>query len=123
MTAIEHKELKGITVKNLVVTIVSTASIVASVMTTYFGLKNDIREVKTSQETETRINNIRLKILEGQVVLLQKEVDEIKFADRAAFNAEPGSSQLKKIDPALLSSTDKPELPKSVKRRSPLERH
>jgi len=80
MTAIEHKELKGITVRNLVVTIVSTASIVASVMTTYFGLKTDIREIKTSQETETRINNIRLKILENDVALLQKQVDELKLS-------------------------------------------
>jgi hypothetical protein len=107
MTAIEHKELKGITVKNLVVTIVSTASIVASVMTTYFGLKNDILQIKNSQEAEARVNNIRLKILEDHVVLLQKEVDEIKFADRAAFDTEPGSSQIKKAGPALLSSIEK----------------
>src|SRR6185503_11006538 len=80
MTAIEHRELRGITIRNLVVTVVSTASIVASVMTTYFGLKTDIREIKTSQATDTRINNIRLKILEDNVALLQKEVDEIKLA-------------------------------------------
>jgi hypothetical protein len=82
MTAIEHQELKGITVKNLVVTIVSTASIVASVMTTYFGLKTDIREIKASQEIETRVNNIRIKVLEDQVVMLQKEVDAIKVPDK-----------------------------------------
>ena len=78
MTAIEHQELKGITLKNLVVTVISTASIVASVMTTYFGLKNDISEIKSSQETETKIYNIRIKILEDDVALLQKKVDEIK---------------------------------------------
>jgi hypothetical protein len=78
MTAIEHQELKGITLKNLVVTIISTASIVASVMTTYFGLKSDISAIKSSQETETRIYNIRIKILEDDVALLQKKVDEIK---------------------------------------------
>ena len=80
MTAIEHKELKGITVRNLVVTVVSTASIVASVMTTYFGLKTDIKEIKATQETEARINNIRLKVLENDVALLQKEVDDIKLS-------------------------------------------
>jgi hypothetical protein len=78
MTAIEHTELKGITIKNMVVTVISTASIVVSVMTAYFGLKNDIREIKSTQETETRINNIRLKMLEGQVTLLQAEITEIK---------------------------------------------
>lgn len=78
MTAIEHKELKGITLKNLVVTVASTASIVASVMTTYFGLKNDISAIKNEQNTETRLNNIRLKILESQVSLLQTEVQEFR---------------------------------------------
>jgi hypothetical protein len=78
MTTIEHKELKGITVKNLVVTILSTASIVASVMTTYFQLKGDIHDVKISQETQSRIYEIRLKVLESQVAVLQRRVDEIK---------------------------------------------
>jgi hypothetical protein len=81
MTAIEHQELKGITLKNLIVTVISTASIVASVMTTYFNLKNDIISIKTSHETEAKINNIRLKVLEDNVALLQKAVDEIKLSD------------------------------------------
>ena len=78
MTAIEHKELKGITVKNLIVTIISTASIVVSVMTTYFQLKNDLTQLKDQQDTETRINNIRLKIIESQVAVLQQEILEIR---------------------------------------------
>jgi hypothetical protein len=80
MTAIEHKELKGITLKNLIFTIFSTASIVISVMTTYFQLKNDIYEIKTIQSTESRVNEIRLKVLESNVAVLQQEVAEIKNA-------------------------------------------
>jgi hypothetical protein len=79
MTAIEHKELKGITVKNIVVTIFSTASIVASVMTTYFNLKSDVSELRSHQETTDRINEIRLKVLESEVNVLQQQVQEIKF--------------------------------------------
>jgi len=78
MTAIEHREIKGLTLRNLIVTIVSTASIVASVMTTYFQLKDDLKEVKTHQETTERVNELRLKILEGQVSILQQEVEELK---------------------------------------------
>lgn len=78
MTTFEHHELKGFTIKNIVVTVVSTASIVVSVMTTYFQLKGDIRDLRTTQEAQNRVNEIRLKVLEGQVVLLQHEVDEIK---------------------------------------------
>src|SRR5579863_10227364 len=78
MTTVEHRELKGITVKNLVLTIVSTASIVASVMTTYLQLKNDIHDIRLTQETQNRVNDIRLKVLESQMSLLQQQVHEIR---------------------------------------------
>ncbi|MDR3693361.1 hypothetical protein [Mucilaginibacter sp.] len=104
MTAIEHKELKGITIKNLVVTIISTASIVASVMTTYFGLRSDIQEIKSSQSTESKINNIRIKVLEDQVNLLQKEVDEIKLLPKNENGPAAGNSSAKTIGAGLLSA-------------------
>lgn len=80
MTSIEHQQLKGITVKNLIVTIISTASIVASVMTTYFQLKGDIADVKGQQETQNRVNEIRIKTLEGRVDILEVEVRSLKDA-------------------------------------------
>ena len=78
MTAIEHKELKGITIRNMVVTIISTASVVASVMTTYFNLQDNISDIKNHQETTNRVNEIRLKLLEGEVAVLQQQVEKIK---------------------------------------------
>ena len=77
MTTIEHRELKGITVKNLLVTIFSTASIVATVMTSYLQLKSDIHDIKLSQETQNRVYDIRLRVLETQVSVLQRQVDEL----------------------------------------------
>lgn len=79
MTTIEHHQLKGITVKNVIVTIISTASIVASVMTTYFGLKSEIQAINADRITEARLTNLRLKILENEVTLLQKEISAIKY--------------------------------------------
>jgi hypothetical protein len=78
MTTFEHKELKGITIKNMALTIFSTASIVVAVMTTYFQLKGDIKDVRVQNEAQTKINDIRLRVLEGQVALLQKQVEDIK---------------------------------------------
>jgi len=80
MTTIEHQQLKGITIKNLLVTILSTASIVTSVLTTYFGLKADMQSIKSAQEIEAKITNLRIDVLESQVSLLQRRVDEIKFS-------------------------------------------
>lgn len=78
MTNIEHREIKGITLKNLVVTIISMVSIVVSIMGTYFELKTDIQDLTIRQDAQSRINEIRLKVLESQVSVLQKEVAEIK---------------------------------------------
>ena len=47
-------------------------------MTTYFQLKSDIKDVRSIQETQTRVNEIRLKILEDQVAVLQQEVNKLK---------------------------------------------
>lgn len=78
MTTIEQHEIRGITLKNITVTIISTVSIVVSVMTTYFQLKGDIKDVRSAQETQNRVNEIRLKVLEGEVAILQQEVRELK---------------------------------------------
>jgi len=62
----------------MIVTIASTISIVVSVMTGYFQLKGDIKDIRSSQETQSRINEIRLKVLEGTVNVLQQEVQELR---------------------------------------------
>lgn len=78
--SLEHRQIKGITVKNLIVTVISTISIVVSVMTTYFGLKGDIADIKGQQETTNRVNEIRIKTLEGRVDILEVEVRGLKDA-------------------------------------------
>jgi hypothetical protein len=78
MTAIEQQHLKGFTLKNLVVTIIGTASIVTSVMTTYFALKSDIADIKANSEITNRVNDLRLKMLETEVSLLRADVDKLK---------------------------------------------
>jgi len=81
MTTIEHRQLKGITIKNIFVTIFGTASIVTSVMTTYFELKNDIRDVRSAQEAQNKVNEIRLNVLESEVAILQRQVEGLKKID------------------------------------------
>jgi hypothetical protein len=47
-------------------------------MTSYFQLKWEISNVRATQETTTRVNEVRLKVLESQVSLLQQEVNKLK---------------------------------------------
>lgn len=55
-----------------------TDYVVASVMTTYFNLQENISDIKNHQETTNRVNEIRLKLLEGEVAVLQQQVEKIK---------------------------------------------
>ncbi|MFD0792757.1 hypothetical protein ACFQZX_03970 [Mucilaginibacter litoreus] len=80
MTSIEHRQLKGITIKNIFITIASTASIVATVMGSFYQLKNDLHEMSLQQDAQNRITDIRLKVLEGQVAILQRQIDQINAA-------------------------------------------
>lgn len=107
MTPIENHQLKGITIKNVIVTIVSTASIVVSVMTTYFGLKTDILAIKAAQDTEARVNNLRIKMLESQVALLQKQVSEIRFGNKPGEQLPISSVPSKAMGPALAGTIEK----------------
>jgi len=96
MTTIEQRELKGITLKNLVITVISTASIVASVMTTYFQLRADIHEVGVKQETQARVDELRLKVLESEVAILQQQLsaekNQFSNPEQSRIYPEPNNS-------------------------------
>ncbi|WP_426671257.1 terminase large subunit domain-containing protein [Mucilaginibacter sp. McL0603] len=68
---------------------ISTASIVASVMTSYFQLKSDIHDIRINQETQNRVYDIRLKIVESQVGLLQQQVDELRTERTGTKHIKP----------------------------------
>ena len=83
MTTLENHQIKGLTIKSALITLFSTISIVTSVTAAYYGLKAEIQKNKADQETETRLTNLRLTVLENQVALLQKEVNSIKFPENS----------------------------------------
>jgi len=97
MTTLENHQIKGITVKNIIVTLISTVSIVVSVMTAYYGLKSDIQKISADRISETRLANLRLTLLENEVALLQKEVNAIKFSENSkppTVNTTTGNQHL-----------------------------
>ncbi|TSJ40224.1 hypothetical protein FO440_10690 [Mucilaginibacter corticis] len=42
------------------------------------SLKSDIHDIKTIQDSQSRVNEIRLKVLENNVAVLQQQVNDIK---------------------------------------------
>lgn len=75
MTGFENQTLRGITLKNMIVTVVCTASIVASVVTTYFQLSDQIKEQRFISDTQYKIFELRLKIAETQIQSIKEQMD------------------------------------------------
>ena len=66
---IENQELKGITIKNMVVTVLCTASVVSTALFTYY-----------SQQTQNALTNLRIEVVEKRIILLEQQVQELRQA-------------------------------------------
>jgi len=75
----EHNQIKGITIKNMIVTVVCTASIVASVTTAYFGITNSISSIGYKQEEQNKIIDLRIRTLEDQQKLIREEIRDLQM--------------------------------------------
>lgn len=64
---IEHTQLRGLTIKNMIVTIACTASIVVTVMTAYNGLKS-----------QNDINDLRIRVTEARITVLEQQIHEMQ---------------------------------------------
>lgn len=77
-SSIENRPIRGFTVKNIIMVVMSTASIVYTVVTTSNDIREQIKDLKNQQETVNRVNDIRLKILETDVTILKQEVQALQ---------------------------------------------
>lgn len=74
----EHSQLRGITIKNMIVTIVCTATLVSTMMGAYFGIKSDIKDIRDNQNTYNKITDLRLKAVEDRQNLLELQISDLK---------------------------------------------
>lgn len=68
---IENTVLRGFTLRNMIVTITCTASIIFTVVTTY-----------QAQQKENAIMDLRLKVLEAQITVLNQRVDAVQHGQK-----------------------------------------
>ncbi|MFD2874042.1 hypothetical protein ACFS5N_16285 [Mucilaginibacter ximonensis] len=71
MTAIEHKEIKGITLKLIWATLSGAVLITAGVCGSYMALKSDL--VVNNRVTEVRLGNV-----ENELKIQRQEIDDLK---------------------------------------------
>lgn len=74
----EHSQLRGITIKNMIVTVACTATLVISLMTAYSGLKSDNLTTRQMQDEQNKILELRIRIIEDQQKLLSQQIRELQ---------------------------------------------
>lgn len=74
MTALENKELKGVTGRLIYAIILSTATIVGGGFAAYYGLKTDIMDLKNQNE----IKQVQFNALKAQVDMIQVQVNALQ---------------------------------------------
>jgi len=85
MTAIENKEIKGLSIRTLLALIVATVSICTTVLVSYSSLtaqivktNNGMDKVQLKVESDLRYTELRMTVLEKTVTLLQMQIDNLK---------------------------------------------
>lgn len=78
MTPLEAKEIRGLSIKSIFWLVSCTVTIMLSILTSYFSLKAQIREVQVSKDSDSRYNDLRMKVLEQKVDVLDIQLKEIK---------------------------------------------
>jgi len=71
MPGIEHTQLKGLTIKNMIVTIACTTSMVIAVMGAYYGLKS-----------QNDINDLRIRVTEARITVLEQQIREMQLKNK-----------------------------------------
>ena len=74
----EFTALKGANVKNLVVTVICTATIVWSIGLAYNGIISKISDVNNAQGNYQKINDLQISILKDEVVIINKRLDALE---------------------------------------------
>jgi hypothetical protein len=78
MNPIETKEIRGISLKALGAIIISTASIVGTVLGTYYALTNKIESIQMQNISEGKLVDLKMQQLDLQMKFQQTQIDQIR---------------------------------------------
>jgi hypothetical protein len=79
----EYTPLKGVNIKNAIVTVICTASIVGSVLMSYYGIMGKIDNNNYNQQTAQKITDLRLITLQDQITIINHRLDEMMTENEA----------------------------------------
>lgn len=74
---IDTKEIRGVSLRNLIAVIACTGTIMLTVLGTYYGLKADITDVKVSKDSDARLNELKMRVMDQRIDAMEIQIRDI----------------------------------------------
>lgn len=77
MEPIENRELRGVSIRTLIIVISCTISIMATVMGTYAALSGSIKQIEFQVGKDSGLNDLKMRNLEQKIDMNSLRIKEI----------------------------------------------
>lgn len=74
---IENREIRGLSYKTGLTILISTITIVVSIVTIYFLLKQDIANIRIEKAKDDQYNNLRMTLIETDIKTLNLKLENL----------------------------------------------
>ncbi len=84
MDPIENKEIRGLSVRNMLTIIGCTIGSTLTTLTTYYNLKSDITDVRVSKDSDARLNDLKMRVMDQRIDAVDIQLKDLnkKFEER-----------------------------------------
>lgn len=76
----EHTQIKGFTIKNMVVTVICAMTICTTGLKAYQGIIDKMNDNNANQNTYNKITDLRLKAMEDRQAIIEIQLEALKKA-------------------------------------------
>lgn len=74
---IENKEIRGLSIRNMLTIIACTIGSTLTTLTTYYNLKSDITDVRVSKDSDARLNDLKMRVMDQRIDAMEIQIKDL----------------------------------------------
>jgi hypothetical protein len=82
MNPLESKEIRGLSVKNIITIVSCTVAIVSTVLGSWFNLKGELSALQRDRQSDEKYNDLRIKTIELKIETLNLDIRDLQNRQR-----------------------------------------
>lgn len=82
MNSLETKEIRGLSVRNIITIIACTVTIVSTVLGSWFNLKGEMTAIQKDRASDEKYNDLRLRTMELKISTLELDLRDLQNRQR-----------------------------------------